>query len=398
MSTHQSSNMVIAERIKQIRLARGLSLDELAAAMGIITKQAISKYERGKAVPSPRVLTKLAQTLGVKAMHLVTEPFCRVEVVAYRKGASLKKKEQHRLESILKHGLEERCRLQRLTGHDYERPPISELGIRRLEDTEEAAHALRLRWKLGLEPIANLVATLEDRSVHVFEEKADEKFDGLSALAYGENGKIIAAGVLTRKVTAGERQRLNLSHELGHVVLKMPPSVDEEKAAFRFGGALLAPAEMLRREIGVRRTSIDLHELVLLKRRFGISLQALLYRMRDLEIISPSYYRRWCIDINRMGWRKQEPEELTRESPQWLCRQVLHANAEGLLSPEESERLLGEAVETKPPLSLIQRKAIMKLPIDERRKLLRAQAERLVKLYQEETEWKALETGDLVGS
>jgi transcriptional regulator with XRE-family HTH domain len=64
-----------SQRLKQLRLARGLSLDALAAKLGgIVTKQALSKYEQGKAKPSPRVLTQLASTLGVKAVHLFTEP------------------------------------------------------------------------------------------------------------------------------------------------------------------------------------------------------------------------------------------------------------------------------------------------------------------------------------
>src|SRR2546429_9664360 len=100
-------------RLKQLRLARGLSLEELAAELGgIVTKQALSKYEQGKARPSPLVLNKLAAVLRVKAVHLWSEPTVKVEFVAYRKRSALPKREQEKVESIIIQMLEERVRLQ----------------------------------------------------------------------------------------------------------------------------------------------------------------------------------------------------------------------------------------------------------------------------------------------
>ncbi len=84
-----------AERLRQLRLAKGLSLEELAACMGgMITKQSLSKYELGKAQPSPSVLVRLAEALGVRAAYLAGEPELRVEYVAYRKSSALPKGKQ----------------------------------------------------------------------------------------------------------------------------------------------------------------------------------------------------------------------------------------------------------------------------------------------------------------
>ena len=59
---------MLATRLQRLRRARGLSLEELAAEMGgIVTKQALSKYETGKATPSPVILNKLAGVLNVKS-------------------------------------------------------------------------------------------------------------------------------------------------------------------------------------------------------------------------------------------------------------------------------------------------------------------------------------------
>ena len=79
---------------------------------------------------------------------------------------------------------------------------------------------------------------------------------------------------------------------------------------------------------------------MLVKRQYGMSIQALLRRLT--EIITGTYHRQWCVDINRLGWRKHEPLEMPPEQPQWLRRSVLHALAEGLISQEEAAAMTGE--------------------------------------------------------
>jgi Zn-dependent peptidase ImmA (M78 family)/DNA-binding XRE family transcriptional regulator len=393
----RDSDAVTGQRLRQIRLARGLSLDRLAAAMGgIITKQALSKYENGKAKPTAIVLAKLAEALRVKALDLWAEPKVRVELIGYRRGSALLKSEQARIESLVSRALEERTRVQELTEpSDLAELPVRLFPVRALEDAEQAADELRAKWKLGVDPIAEVVAILEDHHVHVLAIDAGEKFDGISAVAY-EESRPVAAAVVTRAEIPGERERLNLAHELGHLVLQVADQVDEDKVAFRFAGAFLAPATTLRWRVGDRRAFISPEELLLLKRFFGMSVQALLYRCRDLGIISDSYYRRWCIDINRLGWKRREPGELPMERPQWLRQHVLRAVAEGLLAPDEGEQLLGETIDGESPIPLVERRAFMRLPLEERRRVLQEQALTLKDHYDQDREWRDLEVGDFV--
>ena len=71
-------------------------------------------------------------------------------------------------------------------------------------------------------------------------------------------------------------------------------SAEKQRARCAEGGERLArqrraqrsavvPAEVLRQEIGARRTDISIGELISLKDRFGVSIQALTYRCKDLE-------------------------------------------------------------------------------------------------------------------
>ena len=396
------SEQVIGGRVRLLRLARGLTLEALAARMGgLVTKQALSKYERGRARPTAGVLNKLAATLGVKSVDLWREPSVSVSFVAYRRRCGLGKRDREEVEALVERQLELRVRLQGLTQQSNgSAVPVQKLAAGSGEAAEQAADKLRESWSLGPGPVACVTSVLEDHSVHVFEVDAPERFDGISAVARDSSKRVVAAAVVTRRGVPGERQRLSLAHELGHLVLRPTRAAgsDGECLAFRFGAAFLAPAPAMRRAIGARRTFLQVDELLMLKRRFGLSLQALLYRLRDLGIISEHYYREWCIQVNRQGWKRREPQELPREQPQWFRLNVMRAQAEGMLSKAEAESMLGSATPREEPLSLVERRAFLRLPTDDRRKQLAEQAERAVELYERDTEWRSWEGAELVES
>src|SRR5271165_2771912 len=104
---------VSPERLKQIRLARGLSLEEVTRRMDdLVTKQALSKYETGAAQPRPRTLARLAEALRVTP-ELLREPSPFTITFAFRHGQpSLAASERKGMESHLHLALEQRMRLQ----------------------------------------------------------------------------------------------------------------------------------------------------------------------------------------------------------------------------------------------------------------------------------------------
>ena len=386
---------MLPKRLKQLRLARGWSLDELSESLGgLVTKQALSKYEKGLSVPSLKVLAKMAEVFGVKTARLFTEPIVQVELLAYRKCAAMPKRDEHMVEGLVTQALEERIALQEKIGDAAPlNLPGKKFRVASLDDAERAAVKLREFWNLGTSTISSVTELLEDQFIHVFAvATSSDKFDGTSAVAKDEKGNVIAAAVVSREGVAGERQRLTLMHEVGHLLLGVAEGVDEEKASHRFAGAFLAPASLLKREVGSKRTTIQLRELFLLKRRFGMSAQALAYRLHDLGIINDSSYRWLCIQFNHNRMRKNEPEPLPREEAQWLKRTTLRALSEGLISSTEAERMTGEP-HTVEHQELIDRRAFMRLPAAERKKVLQEQAERLKEHY---AEIKGLGGGDFV--
>lgn len=389
-------NNMLGQRIKQFRLAKNYSLDELVAATGgIVSKVALSKYEREIIKPSNKVLTAIAKALNVKTINLAVQPIVKVEFVAYRKGSGLSKKEQSNVEYLVRAKLEDRVKIQDLLfASSKPNLPVKNFKVKSIEDVESFSVDLRSKWKLGLDPIGNLTELLENNFVHVMFIDNEKSFDGISALAYANDTQLKAAAVVSKNHIPGERQRLNLAHELGHIVLDIAHNLDEEKVAFRFGGAFLAPKESVLKAVGSRREHFQPRELFILKKIFGISIQALLFRLKDLDIISQTSFSNWYRIINKNNWKKNEPMPMKEETSHWFEKNVLHAFSEGLISSDEAAHLLGEDIDSQ-ELSLIKKKEFLKLSQSDRGKILSEQAEKFIQHYSTDNDWKEF-GGDIV--
>ena len=63
---------MLGERLRRFRLARGMSLDNLEAAIdGFVSKQALSKYERGKMQPKAMALNLNRCCIGGQVCSVV---------------------------------------------------------------------------------------------------------------------------------------------------------------------------------------------------------------------------------------------------------------------------------------------------------------------------------------
>ena len=339
---------MIGYRLKVARAAAGLSLRALEARIGgRVTAPAISKYERDQSVPGSGVLIALAEALHVSVDHLTGAPDFTLETVEFRKKALASRREEARVEAQVVHLLERYLTVEtllRLAGRGWDRPREAPYPIREVQDAEYAARGLRTDWKLGAAPIPNLVELLEGRGIKVLAIDL-ATIDGLTARVRRPGADAASVVVVNRK-TRGERQRFTLAHELGHMVLRVAPRVDAEKAAHRFAGAFLMPAETLRAEVGARRRSMGWSELFALKQLFGVSVQALALRCRELGIFDKTLFDRLYRDFSRLGWRSppyREPHPRSGEKPRRFERLCLRALAERAISEAKAAELLGIA-------------------------------------------------------
>ena len=341
---------MIGQRLKIARSAAGLSLRQLVAKIdNLVTAQAISKYERDESMPSSRVLIALANALDVSPEYLISDWGIQLEGIEFRKKKPVTKREETRVEARVLDMLERYLTVEEilhLPSVDLDKPREAPWPVR--EDSAEAEHAanrLRAHWGLGTDPIPNLVELLEERGIKVLAMDLGN-IDGLTARVRRENGATLAVIVLNDE-DWGERQRFTMAHELGHMVLDVHPKVDEEKAAHRFAGAFLMPAETLWVEIGKRRKSMGWIELFDLKQIFGVSVQALTYRCKDLGIFSKALFKALFDEFDRQGWRSppfEEPGAMKGEKPRRFKRLCFRALSERMISDAKAAELLGISV------------------------------------------------------
>lgn len=334
--------MTIGQRIKQARKSNNLSLRDLAG-QAEISPMAISKYERDQDTPSSGVLIRLSKALGVKVDFFFRPMKTAVQLQAFRKHAALGVKEQEAIQMRIQDWVERYLEVESLFPDDEQRVvSLPHRTVSSFDQIEEAALDLRKAWNLGLDPIENLIQLFEDRGIKVGLVSGFEHFDACTFMANQ------APVIVSKTDLPGDRQRFNLGHELGHLVLDVQQEVNPENASHRFVGAFLAPAEMVRFELGSNRTALEMNELYLLKHKYGLSMQAWIYRAKDLEIISPTTATRLFQRFRANGWHRKEPgDAFPSEKPLRMERLIYRALAEDLISRSRGQELLGEPLQSR---------------------------------------------------
>jgi Zn-dependent peptidase ImmA (M78 family) len=100
---------------------------------------------------------------------------------------------------------------------------------------------------------------------------------------------------------------------------------------------------MVYRELGKKRIKIDIGELDMLKKKYGMSMQQWIYRAKDLSIISESQASSLFRIFRARGWNRNEPgEQILQEEPGRFRRLLLQAVTERLVSPVRAAEILGK--------------------------------------------------------
>ena len=262
-------SQLFTERLKSARMMNGLSLQELSERLeNRVTRQAIHKYENGEVIPDSEMLNFLCEALGVRPDY-----FTLVELgsISFRKIEKLPTKEQNSIIERTREILERYIELEEIMGINkpFEQPEMVS-SITSEKDVEKAASNVREAWQLCDNPIPNVIELLENKNIKAILLNAGDEFDGLQTWV---NGKKIPVIVLnTGRLKSNDRKR-----------------------------------SAAKKELGEKRNKISIQELGLIKQQYGISLQALIYRLCDLGIISAYYKSYYYQYIIQMGWKVEEP-------------------------------------------------------------------------------------------
>ncbi|MEU3881778.1 helix-turn-helix domain-containing protein [Streptomyces californicus] len=279
-------------RLTQARHLAGMTKKEVAERVGV-SPAAIGQYETGSSKPRAGLIPGLADVLGVPVQFfLAGRPMGKLDtsMAHFRALRSTSGAQRNKALSFagqaweLTYALEKRVQLPVVDLPGFaggEVHPGTELS----SEPAEAARELRKRWRLGDGPLRHLVRQMEAHGiVMVLPPDADQSTAKIDAFASGGLPRPLV--VLTPNRTDDVyRHRFSAAHELGHLVLHSASTGDvrQEREADAFAAEFLTPRTSILPLLPKR---IDLARLADLSRTWGVSLKSLIYRCRELGLVS----------------------------------------------------------------------------------------------------------------
>ena len=296
----------------------GLRQAELAARAGV-TQALVSKMENGLiGHPSDEALKKLSDV-----MRLPPAFFCQKEKVVglphfhYRERAKLGAKPLAQLEAVVNIRRQHVAKLMRSYEIEALRPipqiDLDERGV----TPERVAEQLRDYWMVARGPVRSVVEIVEEAGgIVILARFGTALLDGISFRSEG-----LPPLFFMNKDAPGDRFRLSLAHELGHIVLHTVPDDDEKMAdeARRFATAFLMPSKDIKPYLNAP----SLSTLSKVKAFWKVSIEALIERAYGLKLITPSQHRTLTAEYKKLS-RSGEPMPLEPEQPSRLKEIVQH--------------------------------------------------------------------------
>jgi Zn-dependent peptidase ImmA (M78 family) len=278
--------------------------------------------ERDALSPSAEFLGRLTRATSFPAEFFQNAPDWEFPLgsLSYRKFSKLRAAERTKSHRIAQQSFE----LYEFLAARLKTPRVA-IGKMAGQRPREAARLTRTLLGLSATgPVRGFVSRLERCGIRIFflpeiiedpehESRTEiENVDGFSIWVEGAKPVIAVNGG-----RSGDRIRLTLAHELGHLVLHYPfhAEQDMEREAYLFGAELLFPEEAFRAEV---HPPVTLAKLAEIKARWGVSMSAILYRARDLRIITDRQHKYLRMHMGRRGWNKIEPVEIPIEAPRAL--------------------------------------------------------------------------------
>jgi len=339
---------IFGQRLAQARRMRGMSLRALAEATGgKITYNALHRYELGQMMPGDDVLIAVADALDQSLDFFFRPATVKLQEIKFRKTSGLGVKSEDAIREQALDFFERYHEIENILGLSAEfKDPLGQMRVDKPEDTETAAEKIRKEWKLGEDALPSVVEVLESKGTKVYEIEAPQHFNGFAGWTDG-HPVIVLAKWLNCDIP---RKRLTALHELGHILLRTRVDLSHkemEHYCYRFAGAMLIPHKVFKADWGGFRHRVSLEELIDLKRRYGISIAAIMYRANDLGLVDKALYDHFQIVRKKKGWHqpgKEPGEYLGIEISSRFEQLVLRAASEEVITRSKGAALLNEPV------------------------------------------------------
>ncbi|MEZ8096563.1 helix-turn-helix domain-containing protein [Photobacterium swingsii] len=302
-----TSQDFIGNNLKLARILNGLTLAELADKIGT-SRQYIHQLETGSRIPAPDQLVSLAEYLMVKDDFFFVIPTGVLDDTSVHFRSNRTAKQSSRVQAKANVALF--IRLVDLLSKYVNFPELdfpSADHFTSNSDIERIAENARNHWELGLGPIDNMTRVAECAGA------ITTTFSGVSA-DVDALSSVIKRPVIVRndaKDSPG-RLRFDIAHEVGHIIMHqdiLTGCKQTESQANRFASSFLLPRSSFVKEFKVG-TRMNWKMLSNLKERWGVSKAALLYRARQLDLLSESRYKSHIITLKKYEAKKEKDDHL----------------------------------------------------------------------------------------
>lgn len=289
----------IGNNLKRYRLLNNMSLKEVGEKLNI-SAPAVAKYEKGDISINSQKLIEFANVFNIKSGDLLkVYSLPNMEFKSFRKKKKLIGQNLELLKNEIKNEVAKYLEVFDLNNSIHPNK-IKKYKCDSYEIVETYAEKFRKEF-IGISdelPVYDLTNVLENLGIMiVYLKNYNNKFDGFDGLS--EYVNTVPFIILLKENIDGARQRFTLAHELAHLLLDIDSNLDEEKICHKFASALLMPKKAMIEEFGNKRNSISPYELWAIKESYKVSPQAIIYRLKDLKIISEYTYRNLCIYISK---------------------------------------------------------------------------------------------------
>lgn len=291
-------------RLELARMRRRYTARILAEEAGV-SPVTLSRVENGKQEPDEETITKLIRVLKYPREFFFMPDIDGIDVNAasFRSLTAMSARER---DAALASGVLAQELADWISARfNLPTPDLPDLGYQ--NDAGAAARSVRQNWSVGEKPIGHLIKLLETKGVRVF--SLAENTRNVDAFSYWRNGEPF---MFLNSIKSAERSRFDAAHELGHLVLHRhggPQGREAEHQANLFASSFLMPKADVEARIPYVTSLSDLVET---KRRWGVSLSAIVYRLHKINRITDWQYRSYCIQIER-DYGNKEPNGLSRE-------------------------------------------------------------------------------------
>ena len=362
--TEELSWAQIGERIRESRLAAGLTQEALGDKVGL-ERSKVSKLEKGDRHIDAVELTLIARTLHYPLSHFLTQP---PEVVSRRAaavadsgdvGETAATRGTYRTEALLSEWLRDVRQLV----HDGVLAPRPLVRFPdRVEDLDQAREAalwLRDRLGLGREPIESVADACELSGQFI--AVVDLGSDGASLV-----DDDVAVAVIDARQQPG-RRRSTAAHELAHMVLGDEFSSDlgvhasrEEREAVieAFAAEFLLPRNQTYVVAEKKSEDARRHALVRLAATYRVSWRLAVSQLKHARVVDADLLRRMRTRTptdaefkDALGWKPQPDLDSIRVSPRYASA-VMEAMRQHLVTRDRAVEMMRGQVSTEELIEL----------------------------------------------